>query len=177
MTISFAPHPMCWTPTSCALMARQRPKWDCRPATSRGRTGTIGLRIRVTDTTARGCERKIQRFKSPGSAQRFLSVHAAVHNTFNVQRHLTSCRTLRVPKRRSFPDVASRHRRLRSARLPNLAPRRSKLVGQRLSNWKTRPLAIERQDRHARGRHSRPHQPRRYRHRPVPPLRLDPHCR
>jgi putative transposase len=41
-------------------------------------------------------ERKVQRFKSPGSAQRFLSVHAAVHNTFNVQRHLTSRRTLRV---------------------------------------------------------------------------------
>jgi transposase-like protein len=41
-------------------------------------------------------ERKMQRFKSPGSVQRFLSVHAAVHNTFNVQRHLTSRRTLRV---------------------------------------------------------------------------------
>jgi transposase-like protein len=40
-------------------------------------------------------EFKMQRFKSPGSAQRFLSVHAAVHNNFNVQRHLTS-RTLRV---------------------------------------------------------------------------------
>src|SRR5580704_5862517 len=30
------------------------------------------------------------------SAQRFLSVHAAVHNTFNVQRHLTSARTHRA---------------------------------------------------------------------------------
>ena len=30
-------------------------------------------------------ERKMQRFKSSGSAQRFLSFHAAVHNTFNVQ--------------------------------------------------------------------------------------------
>src|SRR5246127_229510 len=39
-------------------------------------------------------ERKMQRFKSPGSAQRLLSLHAAVHNTFNVQRHLTSRRTL-----------------------------------------------------------------------------------
>jgi transposase-like protein len=31
-------------------------------------------------------ERKMQRFKSPGSAQRFLSIHAVVKNTFNVQR-------------------------------------------------------------------------------------------
>ena len=35
-------------------------------------------------------ERKMQRFKSTGSAQRFLSVHGAVYNTFNVQRHLIS---------------------------------------------------------------------------------------
>src|ERR1700687_624358 len=41
-------------------------------------------------------ERKMQRFKSPGSAQRFLSTHAAVQNIFNVQRHLTSRRTLGV---------------------------------------------------------------------------------
>jgi transposase-like protein len=31
-------------------------------------------------------ERKMQRFKSAGSAQKFLSIHAAVYNTFNVQR-------------------------------------------------------------------------------------------
>jgi len=41
-------------------------------------------------------ERKLQRFKSPGSAQRFLSAHAAVYNTFNLQRHLISRRTLRT---------------------------------------------------------------------------------
>ena len=37
----------------------------------------------------------MQRFKSAGSAQQFLSVHAAVHNTFYLQRHLISRSTLR----------------------------------------------------------------------------------
>ncbi len=41
-------------------------------------------------------ERKMQRFKSPGSAQKFLSAHAAVYNIFNVQRHLVSAETHRT---------------------------------------------------------------------------------
>ena len=31
-------------------------------------------------------KRRMKRFKSPGSAQRFLSIHAAVYNVFNLQR-------------------------------------------------------------------------------------------
>src|SRR5215472_8799676 len=48
-------------------------------------------------------EHKMQRFKSARSAQRFLSMHASVHNTFNLQRHLVSRSTLRIsePKRRA----------------------------------------------------------------------------
>jgi putative transposase len=41
-------------------------------------------------------ERKMQRSKSAQSARRFLSMYAAVHNTFNLQRHLVSRSTLRI---------------------------------------------------------------------------------
>jgi transposase-like protein len=40
-------------------------------------------------------ERRMQGFKSPGTAQRFLSTHAAIYNTFNVQRHLITRKTMR----------------------------------------------------------------------------------
>ena len=46
-------------------------------------------------------ERKMQGFKSAHSAQRFVSVHAAVYNTFNVQRNLTS-----RPTHRQFRSAA-----------------------------------------------------------------------
>lgn len=35
-------------------------------------------------------ERKQQKFKSPGSAQRFLNIHSAAYNIFYLQRHLLS---------------------------------------------------------------------------------------
>jgi len=38
----------------------------------------------------------MQRFKSARSAQRFLSMHAAVYNTFNLQRYLVPRSTLRT---------------------------------------------------------------------------------
>jgi hypothetical protein len=38
----------------------------------------------------------MQRFKSAAFSQRFLNMHAAVYNTFNLQRHLISRSTLRI---------------------------------------------------------------------------------
>ena len=47
-------------------------------------------------------ERKMQRFKSPGSAQRFLNIHAATYNTFYVQRHLINRPTFKQYRAESF---------------------------------------------------------------------------
>jgi putative transposase len=43
-------------------------------------------------------ERKMQRFKSPGSAQKFLSTHAAVYNTLNVKRPTPSHLSPNAPR-------------------------------------------------------------------------------
>jgi putative transposase len=53
-------------------------------------------RVENSHLPIRRRERKMQRFKSQGQAQRFVSSHGAVYNTFNVQRHLISRPTLRT---------------------------------------------------------------------------------
>src|SRR5215210_2315534 len=47
-------------------------------------------------------ERKLQGFKSPRSAQRFLSLHTTTYNTFTVPRHLVSARTHRLFRAEAF---------------------------------------------------------------------------
>ncbi|RVQ66377.1 IS6 family transposase [Croceicoccus ponticola] len=49
-------------------------------------------------------ERKMQRFKSQGQAQRFASTHSAIYNTFAIQRHLVSRNTMRLFRDRAFAE-------------------------------------------------------------------------
>ncbi|HPB21624.1 MAG TPA: DDE-type integrase/transposase/recombinase, partial [Novosphingobium sp.] len=53
-------------------------------------------RVENSHLPVRRRERKMQRFKSQGQAQRFVSIHSAIYNTFNLQRHLVSRKTLRI---------------------------------------------------------------------------------
>jgi putative transposase len=67
-------------------------------------------RAENSDQPTRRRERKMQSFKSPGAAQKFLSTHAAAYNTFNVQRHLTSAKThraFRATAKQTWRDVVA----------------------------------------------------------------------
>lgn len=71
--------------------------------TSRHRPGGMRENNRVENShlVIRPRERKQQKFKSKGSAQRFLASHSAVYNTFNLQPHLISRSTLRILRARA----------------------------------------------------------------------------
>ena len=51
-------------------------------------------RVENSHLPVRRRERKMQRFKSQGQAQRFVSTHSAIYNTFNLQPHLIRRPTL-----------------------------------------------------------------------------------
>ena len=59
-------------------------------------------RAELSHQPTRTRERVMRRFKSTQQAQRFLSVHAAVYNLFNLGRHLTSARNYRFFRLRAF---------------------------------------------------------------------------
>lgn len=61
-------------------------------------------RAELSHQPTRVRERGMRRFKSMKQAQRFLSVHAAVHNLFNLGRHLVSAKNYRYLRSRAFPS-------------------------------------------------------------------------
>lgn len=86
-------------------------------------------RAELSHQPVRRRERKMQRFKSAGSAQRFVSMHSAAYNNFNLQRHLISRRTLRLCRaeaiggRAPWEIVASRKTLSEIGETPDLAVR------------------------------------------------------
>ena len=75
------------------LKLTRAPHTRRRRANNRAESSHIPVRRR---------ERKLQGFKSPRSAQRFLSLYAATYNTFTVPRHLVSARTHRLFRAEAF---------------------------------------------------------------------------
>jgi putative transposase len=59
-------------------------------------------RAEVSHQPTRQRERQMRGFKSPGQAQRFLSVHGLIGNLFRVGRHLVSSANHRTLRDRSF---------------------------------------------------------------------------
>jgi putative transposase len=77
----------------CELKLTKAPHTRRKRANNRAESSHVPVRRR---------ERKLQGFKSPGSAQRFLSLHAATYTTFTVPRHLVSARTHRLFRAEAF---------------------------------------------------------------------------
>ena len=59
-------------------------------------------RAELSHQPTRVRERGMRRFKSERQAPRFLSVHSAVYNLFNLSRHLISAKHYRLFRRRAF---------------------------------------------------------------------------
>jgi len=59
-------------------------------------------RAELSHQPTRVRERGMRRFKSTQQAQRFLGVHAAIHNLFNLARHLVSAKNYRIFRGNAF---------------------------------------------------------------------------
>ena len=72
------------------------------PDTIHDKSRYANNRAELSHQPTRVRERGMRRFKSSRQAQRFLSVHAAVHNLFNLGRNLISAKHYRYLRMRAF---------------------------------------------------------------------------
>ncbi len=75
---------------------------DLIPDTIHDTSKYANNRAELSHQPTRVRERVMRRFKSLQQAQRFLTVHAAVYNLFNLGRHLVSAKTYRFFRLRAF---------------------------------------------------------------------------
>ncbi len=80
---------------------------DLIPNTIHDTSQYANNRAELSHQPTRVRERGIRRFKSIVQAQRFLGVHAAVYNLFNLGRHLNSSRHYRLFRMRAFASWKS----------------------------------------------------------------------
>jgi len=66
--------------------------------------GRLNNRAENSHLPIRRRERKMQRFKSQKSAQKFLSAYGPIYNLFNFQRHLISRPTLKLYRQNAFNE-------------------------------------------------------------------------
>jgi putative transposase len=72
------------------------------PETIHDKSQYANNRAELSHQPTRVRERVMRRFKSMQQAQRFLTVHAAVYNLFNLGRHLVSAKNYRFFRLRAF---------------------------------------------------------------------------
>jgi len=75
---------------------------DLIPDTIHDTSQYANNRAELSHQPTRVRERVMRRFKSMRQAQRFLTVHTAVHNLFNLGRHLVSAKNYRFFRLRAF---------------------------------------------------------------------------
>ena len=87
-------------PTERMTAVRDKPE-VCRCSKTRADRDAPASQLQPT----RRRERRMSRFKSSGSMQRFLSTHDAIYNHFNLLRHLISRRNLHQTRAKAFTEL------------------------------------------------------------------------
>ncbi len=75
---------------------------ELMPDTIHNTTQYASNRVELSHQPTRVQERGMRRFKSSQQDQRFLNVHATVHNLFNLGRHMVSAKHNRFLRLRAF---------------------------------------------------------------------------